>query len=111
MTALPVTRRDDDGIELAVKVTPRANRARIDGVVVDAAGAAWLAVRVTAPPDGGRANEAVLRLLARKLDLAASACAVAAGAGSRWKRVRCTGDPNDLERRAASLAGSTAERA
>ena len=40
-----------DGIELAVKATPRAGRTAIDGVVVDAAGVAWLAVRLTAPAD------------------------------------------------------------
>jgi len=55
----PLTSRGD-GIELALKVTPRAGRAAIEGAVVDAAGAAWLAVKVTAPPEDGRANAAVL---------------------------------------------------
>ena len=34
--------RRRDGVELAVKVTPKAGRAAIDGVVTDAAGAIWL---------------------------------------------------------------------
>ena len=36
------------GLELAVKVTPRAGRSMIAGIAVDAAGSAWLAVKVTA---------------------------------------------------------------
>jgi uncharacterized protein YggU (UPF0235/DUF167 family) len=102
--ASPVARHGD-GTSLAVEVTPRSARAAVEGVTADAAGAAWLAVRVTAPPDGGRANEAVLRLLAGLLAVPVSACAVAAGAGARWKRVRVAGDPTELERRATALAG------
>ena len=93
-----------DGIELTIKATPRAAKAGIAGIAMDAAGEAWLAVKVTAPPDGGRANEAVLRLLAKALGVPASACHVAAGASSRWKRVRVAGDPAALAERAAALA-------
>jgi len=100
----PLTSRGD-GIELALKVTPRAGRAAIEGAVVDAAGAAWLAVKVTAPPEDGRANAAVLGLLAKRLGVPASACSLVAGAGSRWKRVRIVGDGRLLERLAATLAG------
>ena len=70
----------------------------------DAAGDAWLSVKVTAPADGGRANEAVLRLLAKALGVPASACRLAAGATSRWKRVHVAGDPEALAARAAVLA-------
>ena len=73
-------------------------------MVRDAAGDAWLAVKVTAPPDGGRANEAVLKLLAKALGVPASACRLAAGATSRWKRVHVLGDPEALASRAAVLA-------
>jgi uncharacterized protein YggU (UPF0235/DUF167 family) len=59
---------------------------------------------VTAPADGGRANEAVLKLLAKALGVPASACRLAAGATSRWKRVHVAGDPEALASRAAVLA-------
>jgi uncharacterized protein YggU (UPF0235/DUF167 family) len=59
---------------------------------------------VTAPPDGGRANDAVLQLIAKALGVPASACRVAAGATSRWKRVHVAGDPDALATRAAVLA-------
>src|SRR4051812_4833069 len=49
-----------DGIELAVKASPRAGRSAIGGGVLDAAGAAWLAVRQAAPATDGRAKPAPL---------------------------------------------------
>jgi uncharacterized protein (TIGR00251 family) len=104
VTGLPLARRRD-GVELAVKVTPKAGRAAIDGIVADAAGAVWLAVKVTAPPDGGKANEAVLALLAKRLGVPGSALGLVAGATARWKRIAVIGDPAELERRVAALAG------
>lgn len=81
-----------DGIELAVKVTPKAGSAAVAGAVRDAAGDAWLAVKVTEPADGGRATEAALRLLARHCGVAPSAVRLLAGATSRWKRLAVQGD-------------------
>ena len=97
-----------DGIELAVRATPRAARAGIEGTVSDAAGAVWLSVRVTVPPDGGRANAAILALLAKALGVAPSTCRLLAGASGRWKRVRIAGDPETLAKRAAALAAPPA---
>ena len=104
MTGLPLVRRER-GIELAVKVTPRAARAVVDGVVLDASGGAWLAVRVTAPPDSGRANAALCRLLATALGVPPSSVALLAGAAARWKRVGVQGDPEELAARVAQLLG------
>ena len=94
----------EDGIELTVRATPRAAKAGFGGLVHDAAGAAWLSVRVTVPPDGGRANAAILALLAKALDAAPRDCRLLSGASGRWKRVRILGDPETLARRAAALA-------
>ncbi len=92
-----------------MKATPRAGRAGIAGVVVDAAGDAWLAVKVTVPADGGRANAALLRLLAQALEVPGSACRLVAGTASRWKRVHVAGDPQALRARAAALAARTGD--
>lgn len=107
--ALPIARRGE-GIELAVKVTPKAGRSAVAGVVVDAAGAAWLAVKVAAPPEGGRANDAVLALLAKALDVPVSACRLVAGATARWKRLAIQGDPATLEWRAEVLIDQSRRR-
>jgi len=96
-------RATDTGIELAVRVTPRAGADRIAGTVEDAAGRRWLAVRVAVPAEGGRANAALRRLLARAFGVPASAVELAAGGGSRNKRVRVQGDPDTLLARAVAL--------
>ena len=102
VSALPFAPRGD-GLELAIRATPRARKEGIEGVVLDAAGAAWLAVKVTAPPDAGKANAAVLALLAKALAVPPSALSLFAGAGSRWKRVRASGETAALLARAEAL--------
>ncbi|GIW71512.1 MAG: hypothetical protein KatS3mg102_1054 [Planctomycetota bacterium] len=49
--------------------------------------------RVRAPAERGRANAALLALLARELGLVRSALAITAGAASRRKRVLVRGLP------------------
>lgn len=78
---LAVSRRGER-VRFTVRVVPRASANEVAG---ERAGA--LVVRVTAPPADGRANEAVLRLLARELDVAPSALALEGGASSRTKTV------------------------
>ncbi|TXL76041.1 DUF167 domain-containing protein [Vineibacter terrae] len=84
-----------DGLRLRLKVRPQARRAAIDGVVPDIEGEA-LAVSVTAPPEDGKANAAVVALLARAWKLPAASFAVVQGATARRKLVSITGDPGTL---------------
>ena len=93
-----------DGLEIAIRLTPRASRAGIGGHVVEVDGSVWLLAKVTAPPEAGKANRALLRLLASTLRVPASACRVAAGAGARRKRVRIHGDGAAMREALASLA-------
>ncbi|CAB4933894.1 unannotated protein [freshwater metagenome] len=72
--------------ELRVRLTPRAAR---EDLTVDAAGA--IAARVTAPPVDGRANTALERLVARRLDVPPSRVTVVRGASARHKVVRVEG--------------------
>jgi uncharacterized protein (TIGR00251 family) len=66
------------GIRIAVRVTPRSGR---DEIVRGESGE--LAVRVTAPPDEGRANAAVCALVADALRVPKSAVRVVRGPRSR----------------------------
>lgn len=70
------------GAEIEVRVTPRAARARI--VQEDGA----LRVYVTAPPEDGKANAAVQKLLAKSLGVAKTRLTLVGGASSRTKRFR-----------------------
>ncbi|HNE74730.1 MAG TPA: DUF167 domain-containing protein, partial [Microthrixaceae bacterium] len=63
-----------------------------------------LAVRVSAPPVDGRANEAVRRLLADAFGVARSAVTIVGGHGARRKRVEIDGDEAGLRARLAELA-------
>ena len=84
-----------------LRVSPGAVRAG----VVGRHGEAWK-VRVAAPPEGGRANEAVLRLLADTLSLPRDAVTLVSGHGTRDKIVELAGlGPSQIERRLSSAAG------
>ena len=76
-------------------MTPKAGRNAIQGVAVDAAGKPALQVRVTAPPEDGKANAAVVKLLAAEWRIAKSRLKIVAGATDRRKTVCVDGDPDD----------------
>jgi uncharacterized protein (TIGR00251 family) len=76
-----------DGAALVrVRLQPRASGNRIDG---ERAGR--LAVRVTAPPVEGRANDALCRVVAKAAGVAPSRVSVVRGAAARDKLVRVAG--------------------
>jgi len=73
---------------LSVRLTPRSGVAKVGGLWIDAQGCSWLSATVTAPPDKGRANAALIDLLAETLDLPRSSISLEAGEASRLKRIR-----------------------
>lgn len=87
-----------NGLRVRLKVTPRARESRVDGLAVGADGPC-LAVRVTAVPENGRANAAVLSLLADEWDLPRSDLDVVIGGTSRSKVVAVAGDHSRLYER------------
>ena len=86
---------------LRLRVVPGANRPGIVGRHGDA----WK-VRVAAPPEDGRANDAVLELLARTLDLPRRDVRLATGASSRDKVVVLEGMTDEA---AAGVLAAAAE--
>ena len=80
-------------IRLAVKVTPKSAADRIQGWAEDEKGERILKVTVTAPPEDGKANKAVIALLAKRLKLPKSAIDIASGETSRHKTLLIDGDP------------------
>ena len=75
-----------EGVELSVRVIPRARRSCVDG---ERGGA--VLIRLAAPPVEGAANDALIVFLARALDLPRRNITVVAGEKSRDKRVRIAG--------------------
>ena len=80
---------------IVVTVSPGASRTELAG----RHGEGWKA-RIAAPPERGRANEALLALLAEKLGLPRSRLTVVAGQTSRRKIVEVAGlDLDEIARR------------
>lgn len=99
-----------DGVVVTVKLTPKSGRACIDGVALEPApeGARpVLRVRVTAPPEGGKANAALIELLASSWRLPKRALTIVSGETARVKRIHVRGTPAVLLRElAAHMAGA-----
>ena len=71
---------------LSLKVVPGSSRDEIVGWLADS-----LKVKVKAPPERGRANEAVVALLAERLGIDASSISMVSGHGSPAKVVEVEG--------------------
>jgi len=83
------------GIRLRLKVQPKARRETIAGCAPDPDGVA-LKLSVGAPPEDGKANAAVIALLAEALGVAKSAISVVSGATDRRKLVEIRGEATHL---------------
>ena len=80
---------------MRLKVTPRARRDAVGGVAEGPDGP-QLRVSVTAPADEGRANQAVIALLAKAWRVPKSAIALVQGATSRQKLIHIAADAREL---------------
>ena len=75
-----------DGVAIDVKVVPNAKSDAVAGLLGEA-----LKVRVAAAPEAGKANKAVCRLLAERLQVDRRRVSVAAGSTSARKRIAIIG--------------------
>ena len=73
---------------IAVRLTPKASADRVGDTRKLPNGDEQLVVYVTAPPEDGKANEAMIRLLAKHLNVAASRLTIMRGQTNRNKLVR-----------------------
>jgi len=89
----PRVRVASGGVRFQVRLTPKGGRDAVEGWVGD-----HLKVRVRAVPEDGKANAALLALLAEELGVAKSAVALEAGAKARLKSVGVVGDTAALLR-------------
>lgn len=99
-----------EGIRLALRLTPRANRDGLDGLVADADGRVALQVRVAAPPVEGAANAALIAYLAKTLKLRRSDVRIVSGETARLKILVLSGDGPSLAARLAAWTKGSALR-
>ena len=84
---------------IAVRVTPRSAKPGIGEWKSDVDGRSFLEVRVAAAPADGAANDEVIRLLAKALDLPKSSLAIVSGQTARLKRIEVTLDEAEIRAR------------
>ena len=87
------------GVEIAVRVIPRARKSEIAGVRADA-----VLIRLAAPPVDGAANAALVEdFLGRQLDLPARSIRVVSGGRARLKRLAVSGATVETVKRLLNL--------
>lgn len=84
------------GVLLAVRLVPNASKSAIDGVIRDAEGHAVLKVRVTAIAEKGKANAALIKLLAKRTGIAKTRFTISSGASDRRKKLLIEGETETL---------------
>ena len=92
-----------DGVRLALRLTPRAARNGVDGIVSDADGRPLLKLRLVAPPVEGAANEALIAFLAKALSLRKADIAIRSGETGRIKILHLAGDSAAILRKLDAL--------
>ena len=96
----------ETGFRLFARITPGASKNHVGGAWTGPDGAVRLVVKVTAPPESGRANKAVESVLASAFDLSKSSVSVTSGAKNRLKTVTLDGaDIAALQQRLEDLLG------
>lgn len=98
---LPAIRESAGGLVIPIAARPGQPRSAVLGVHGEA-----LKVSVAAPPEKGKANDELVRFLAKALGLSRAQVTLVAGQGSRDKAVRLEGISRDaLETKLRALLG------
>lgn len=87
------------GIRLAIRLTPKASKNCFGQVEKTADGASYLKAFVTTVPEGGKANKALIKMLAKSCKLPVAKFLVASGATNRNKQILIEGDGQKLARK------------
>jgi len=105
MSLEPPRRASGEAVLLSLRLTPKSSRDAIEGVESLSDGRSVLKARVRAVPEDGKANLALLRLLADQLNCPIRALSLATGATGRTKVIRIEGPPEAIAARLAALSG------
>ena len=97
-------RRDGADLLVAIRLSPKATIARIAGTFTDSAGQRWMQASVTAPPDKGKANAALISLIAKRFKHPQSTILLETGDTNRLKRLRICGAGPDIEQSLQEIA-------
>lgn len=85
-------------MKLVVHLTPKASHNKIEGWAEDEKGQKILRVKVTAVPEDGKANEALIKLLSKTFHIPPSRISLIRGATSRIKQLEIEGEIRSMSR-------------
>ena len=85
-----------NGVRVAVRLNPKASATGIDEIAAEPDGTPRVRARVSVAPERGKANDALIALLAREWRLPKGRMRVTAGTTSRRKTVTIEGAPDAL---------------
>jgi uncharacterized protein YggU (UPF0235/DUF167 family) len=91
-------------VSFHVRLTPKGGRDAVDGWEAASDGSEHLKARVRTVPEDGKANAALIELLAKTLAVSKSSVRIASGATARLKRVEIAGDSAILVARLEGLS-------
>ena len=74
-------------VSFSVRLTPKGGRDAIEGWTEGLDGKRYLKTRVSAPPEDGKANQALVRLIAKALGVGKTKVRVVSGGASRMKTI------------------------
>lgn len=84
------------GVKLFVRLSPKAKREGFEGVYLEPDGNERLKIAVNAPPVDGKANEAVIKLISKKVKVAKSYIRIVAGETERNKTFLIEGNVEQI---------------
>ena len=100
---MPRLRRRGGDILFALRLTPKGGRDAVEGWATGADGSEHLKARVASPPQDGKANAALIALLAKIFGVPKTTIVLVAGETSRMKTVRLTSPAPDAIRRLENI--------
>ena len=86
----------DNGLTFAIKVSPKAKKNCIGDVVLDQNNQPILKIYITAPPEDGKANKAIINLLSKAWNLKKNQIKIVLGTNQRNKVVNIEGNSKIL---------------
>lgn len=92
---MPWCKPTTGGVELTLKVVPGASRSRVAGPLGDA-----LKIQIAAPPEKGKANAAIIKLIATALKVPEKSVELVRGETQPRKTIRVQGISADAARAA-----------
>ena len=90
-------------MKLTVYLTPKASHTRIEGWARDEKGQKILRVKVTAVPENGKANEALIKLLTKALHISQSRISLIRGTTARIKQLEIDEDRAEVEKKLEAI--------